>query len=445
MKNVNFNFGVGTVGRQGISSESQKNACNKGRWDLRSPPSVKSKLLQKLRYWHVTLNKKVAVFPWFPHLPLALAVGLLGLVQFVPAIEQILGQTMFSEEIGKAGQTLQLTMIRGVPQGVLGLLLLVMSIGLAMRSRLAWLLTVIITTATLIFAFITPAKTISPWMIGYNAPVLFFILLFYRRFDRSSLTTDSLFGFSLVIMLFAYAILGSFVFGPDFKPPIQDFLTAVYYSLVTMSTVGYGDIVPVTEEARVFAVSLIIFGIIVFATSVSAILIPLINKRMQRLFFQPKGGKMLRSNHYIIVGATPLAHSAYEELTKRSLEVTVILPGGQSFPQGFSPKDYVEGDASDLEVLKDAGALQAKALLALREEDSENAFVVMAAKELGMKGKTICLVNQVKNKNRIERIHPDVLWVPQLLGGEILAMLLTGENIDGSRILQQVLVQKDVG
>jgi voltage-gated potassium channel len=232
------------------------------------------------------------------------------------------------------------------------------------------------------------------------------------------------------------AVLGSYEMGKEFTPPISDFATAFYFAVVTMTTVGYGDILPRTPEARFFVSGIIILGITVFATSLSAILMPLVNNRMQRLL-KPRESHMDRSNHYVIFGDTALARNSYKELQARNQLVTFILkrPSEESLYQNA---DVIIGDGSDVDVLRRAGADKAKAVLALSDDDSENAFVILAAKELAEGIKMVAVVNDAKNLNRIRRVQPDLIVAPQVLGGELLAMALSGETFDSENLMDRL-------
>ena len=101
--------------------------------------------------------------------------------------------------------------------------------------------------------------------------------------------------------------------------------------------------------------------------------------------------------------------------------------------------DIVVGDGSDVETLRKAGAEQAKAILALLDDDSENAFVILAAKELKVNARTVAAVNDAKHLNRIRHVHPDTIIAPQVLGGELLTSILTGERIDVEDLMDRIL------
>ncbi|KAG1253365.1 hypothetical protein G6F65_017498 [Rhizopus arrhizus] len=201
-----------------------------------------------------------------------------------------------------------------------------------------------------------------------------------------------------------------------------------------MSTVGYGDIPPHTITARLFTASIIILGITVFATSISAIAGPVIGGNLKRLV-KGRFSTAMRKNHIIIAGETPLALSVYDGLRRRGEEVTVIVPTGsaQEYP---AAADLIEGDASRGAVLPSAGGTRARYVLALRADDAENAFIVLAAKEAtGDSGaKTVALVNTSKHLEKIRRVQPDMVFSVQLLGAELLTRAINGEPMDSQAI-----------
>ena len=99
------------------------------------------------------------------------------------------------------------------------------------------------------------------------------LLLNWSRFNRASLAAGSLFTVIAICSLLAYAIFGSLYLGEQFGPAINSLPNAVYFSVVTMSTVGYGDITPHTWIAKnatvLVAFTAYIYSLVVIATIVS--------------------------------------------------------------------------------------------------------------------------------------------------------------------------------
>ena len=377
------------------------------------------------------MRRRLRFSLWFPHIPLGLLVALLGAINLLPTLHFLAA----AHHVPIFSRLLTARVLHGVPQAVAGLMLLAMAGGLLWRSRLSWAMALLLTAATLAIAWHRPMGASSTLTV-FNGLTFLALLLFQRRFDRSSLAAGTLFAAVSVLLLLGYAVCGALVLGRGFAPPITKLTTALYFSVVTMSTVGYGDIVPKTADARFFVISVIILGITVFATSISAVIVPAVTGRMQRLM-KGESTRMTRKNHYIIVGNTSLSRNTCRELLARHLPVTVIVTSSVD-PAEFGDADVVVGDPSDSETLQRAGVLQAAAILALRDDDSENAFTVLAVKELSADIRTVAAVNHSKNMTRVRNVHPDMVIAPQVMGGELLAMALNNEPMDSDTVITKL-------
>jgi voltage-gated potassium channel len=363
---------------------------------------------------------------WFPHVPLALAlVGagyLLLRVVYVQQRKVLLSD--FPRHIFGFGPA-------SMPLVLIGVAMVVMSVGLLFRSRFAWMVAIVLTSSTLLSAAIVGHGQRSGLM-SYDGLLLVALLLSYAWFSHTSLAAGTVFVVMSALLLLIYAVFGSLYLGNQFSPPINDLVTSLYFSVVTMGTVGYGDITPKTEEAKLFAVSVIVLGLAVFATSVTAIVGPIISR-----LSAPKEKRMKRTNHFVVIGGTPLAYNTYRELKKRNMQVVLVLPQAPTYGD-IDPEDLIVADANSLETLRRAGADQAQAVMAMRADDSDNAFTVLAVKELKGKAKTVVAINDSKHLERIKLVQPDIVIAPEVLGGELLAMILSGEEITRDFVLDRV-------
>jgi voltage-gated potassium channel len=324
--------------------------------------------------------------------------------------------------------------LRLLPSLLIGGGMVTMGLGLLWRSRLAWLIALLLATVGGVNTLLM-AHTHVHVLLAYFAFTVVALALSWRQFDRSSVAASTLFALTSVLMLLLYATFGSFYLGAQFSPPIKDLATALYYAMVTMSTVGYGDIDPHTTEARMFTVSVIILGVAVFATSLTAVIAPLVSNSLQGILNR-KGKKMKREHHYVVIGNTPLAVNTWRELAKRDMPVTRIL---RETPENGDLKDVdvVIGDPSMTSVLREAGAQNAEAVLAMLVDDSENAFVVLAVKELNGTARTVAAVNDARHLSRVKLVQPDVVIAPQVLG-ELTAMMLSGEKVTSDFVMERV-------
>lgn len=375
----------------------------------------------------------------FPHGLLALLVGLLGLKNVLPLFEQIHIIQHSIATFGPAEDFAHLPGVfhipGGIPKTLIGLVQILMSVGLLLRSRMVWTIVLLMTLLSIsVDLFQRPLPHLS---LTFSILLLGGLILFRKSFDQSSLAIGTFLSVLSILLLMGYGIFGSFILGKGFTPPIQNLTTAFYFAIITMATVGYGDIVPKTDDARLFVVSLVILGITVFSASLSSVIIPLINDRIKKALL-PEGKMPTRKNHTILIGTGSLARSTFQELAARHQPVTLITPHEISDPP-FAGCDQVIGDPADGEVLRRAGVVEAQAIISLLDEDAENAFVVLAARDTGSKAKTVVSVRSRANFTRIRTVNPDMILAPDLIGGELIAMALNDEKIDGETFFRKAL------
>lgn len=368
-----------------------------------------------------------------PNWCLAILVALDGYAFMHPVLREVRAREYsFWLALDNWHDVMQVVGLLEIPRLVLGVGLQIIAIGLILKARIAWAFSLVLLIGIGTFAILGEGGRAGLGI--YTLVLVVALIAYWRRFDRASVTAGSLFALVSIVSLLIYAVFGTLYLGEEFNPPIKDAATALYFSIVSMSTVGYGDITPHSNAARLFTASIIILGITVFATSVSAIAGPVIGGNLKRLV-KGRFSNAMRKNHIIIAGATPLALSVYDGLRRRGDEVTVIVPAGapQEYP---AATDLIEGDPSSVEVLRSAGVARARYVLALREDDAENAFIVLAAKEAtGEQGaKTVALVNTSKHLEKIRRVQPDLVFSVQLLGAELLTRTINGEPLDSQPI-----------
>lgn len=393
-------------------------------------PIITSSRLPRLRLGLQRLNALLHGDSWFPHVPLAFMLGLAGYW----VLQSGLGSHWLTGLRALSSGASHLP-LRTLPSLVIGGGMLMMGLGLLWRSRLAWLVALLL-AVTAILNVLIGSRVHEQLLASYFVLVLIALAFAWRHFDRSSLTASTLFAVTSVFMLLLYATFGAVYLGSEFSPPIADPVTALYYAMVTMSTVGYGDIVPKTAEARMFTISVIVLGVAVFATSLTAVIAPLVSRSLQRIVNR-RGMHMRRENHFVVIGNTPLASNTARELAKRGFAVTRVLRDAPE-PGELKDVDVVVGDPSRTEVLSEAGVDHASAALAMLADDSENAFVVLAVKEVAPSVRTVAAVNDAHHLNRVKLAQPDVVIAPQVLGGELTAMLLAGEPVTPDFVMQRV-------
>lgn len=335
---------------------------------------------------------------------------LLDLLPGGPAVPQLSEQV----SLGALGSGAQI---------ILGAGLVLSGIGLFWRIRVAWSLAGLL---LLITVGINAGK--SHFGGSLIVPGVAFLLLvaFRRSFTRRTLIGTAVISFSGIIAVLAYGTFGTFLLGDQFAPPIKSLMTAFYFSVVTLSTVGYGDFHPATPLAQGYVITLILFGLSVFATAIFSVVGPSLARHLNRLL-APSGGRTVKKDHVIIVGAGTIARNTARELVRRRIPFVQVVAVGVQPPLADQPA--VSGDVSDDQVLEKAGVSGAYMLIAADDDDGENAFTSLAAKDLNPELRVLAVASNRRAIRRLKLARADMVFAPAEVGGRLLANLVEGQSL----------------
>ncbi len=161
-------------------------------------------------------------------------------------------------------------------------------------------------------------------------------------------------------------------------------LDALYMTVITISTVGYGEVKPLDEAGRMFTMALIVVGVgtafYLFATMTELVI-----EGQLRDYLGARG--MLRKihnlkNHVIICGFGRFGRAVAEELARHQVPMVVIDTDPKSV-EDLARLDipYLNGDAMHDDTLEDAGIRSARALVAATASDADNVYITLAARE----------------------------------------------------------------
>jgi voltage-gated potassium channel len=360
----------------------------------------------------------------WPHFPLAIVLlfvgclSILGGMSFpVRAFEHAKAISGLAGSLSALGHTAQI---------ILGLMLVLAGIGLFWRLISAWTLSVLL---LVIAVGVNVAQKNWGVSLVLQAVLLGFLLWAKRYFTRRTILASFLFSISSILAVLAYGTIGTYLLRNGFQPKIQDgdWTSAFYFTIVTLSTVGYGDIVPHTPEARWFAMSLLIVGLGVFASAIASALGPKILGELQRVF-NPKEKIMELKDHVILVGEGAIARNTAKELKRRDVPFVQIV---KSQEEAVSDAEHqiVEGDATDDAMLRQVGIQRARMVIAAREDDGENAFIALVAKDMNPNVRLLAVASSALAIKRLKLARADLVFSPAAVGSRLLADLVEGNQI----------------
>ena len=306
---------------------------------------------------------------------------------------------------------------------ILGVVLVLIGIGLWWRLRAMWVFAILILLLTL-----AANAILHHWgpEIIFPSVMLVCLVLGRSSFTRATQFASSLISVVCVIGTMAYGVIGSYILGSGFQPRIGNLSTAWYFTLVSLSTVGYGDIVAVSEEARIFVMTLLVVGIGVFATALASILGPFVSGELSRML-EIREEKVNFTDHIILVGDGIFARVTGLELARREA-VFVQLLGPTAEP--ITPNQTFERMDTDEEAgLRRAGVERAKTVIAAHDDDGRNAFSTLLVKNIDARIKVIAIASSRRSIRPLELAAADVVFAPVLAGGRLLADLAQGVEI----------------
>ena len=163
------------------------------------------------------------------------------------------------------------------------------------------------------------------------------------------------------------------------------FEDALYMTIITLATVGYGEVHQVSGSGRIFTIILIVLGVGYFMYVVGLLVQFLVEDRIRVILGRRKLDHQIAKlkNHYIICGYGRIGRVLTRYLTERYLNVVVIeKKAGRKSVMDEDGVLYLIGEATDEKLLIKAGIKNAKGLVTAVATDADNVFLTLIAKQL---------------------------------------------------------------
>ena len=207
---------------------------------------------------------------------------------------------------------------------------------------------------------------------------------------------------------------------------IEDYtiLDGIYMSVITITTVGYGEVKPLSEIGRGFTIFLILIGFGILAFAGHAVVELLFERAWSDKAEIKKMKKQISKlkSHYIICGFGRVGKAASEHFKAAGVDF-VIIEANPDQSQIIREKGYlyIEGDATWESVLSEARIKSAKGLLALLNADPDNLFIVLSARELNPTLHIIARAEDISSEKKIFRAGADSVVSPFATAGKQIA------------------------
>lgn len=208
------------------------------------------------------------------------------------------------------------------------------------------------------------------------------------------------------------------------------FLDALFMTVITITTIGYEEYVPLSDLGRIFTIFLALGGAGFFFYILALFSEVMVSKTIENLW----GKKMMKQisqlkDHCILCGFGRIGRYIYEFI-KEELPVVVI----EKNPEILKELDekrvlHLEGDATSEETLIKAGIERAKYLVAVLGEDAENVYIVLTARNLNPNLYIVARADNPKVEKKLYQAGANRVLLPYIIGARKMALSLLKPNV----------------
>jgi voltage-gated potassium channel len=309
-----------------------------------------------------------------------------------------------------------------------GFLMLGSALMLRRGYRVGWIATLVLLPVTAVQGLLQATAASLP-LVVLSVLTLPAVLANHARFDRIfDPSPVQLAAWAALVGAMAYGTVGTYALREQFTG-VDTPMDAFYFTVVTASTVGYGDITPQTEMARLFGVSVLLVSVASFAVALGVLLTPAIEARLTRAL-----GRMtetqydLLEDHVLVLGYGDLTEPVVSELTD-DVEFVVITPDGDR-ARGLAERgaEVLTGDPTDEATLERAGIASARAVVAATNDDAADALAILTARQLNPEVRIVAAVTHRENVTKLKRAGANTVISPATIGGRLLVRSALGDQ-----------------
>ena len=233
---------------------------------------------------------------------------------------------------------------------------------------------------------------------------------------------------ALGLLAFSFTVgVGGFMMLEEFS-----FIDAFYMTVITASTVGFGEVHPLSDGGRLFTSFYILFNLLVVAYLVSVLTTYIFDGELRHLFRMIRADQEIKSfrNHVIVCGFGRNGYKAYDEL-RLSGTRAVVVEQNQALLVATNERlarDQqilaVFGNATLDSTLRQAGIEHARALITTLPSDADNVFVALSARELNPHITIIARASARSSVSKLMSAGANSVVLPDEIGGSHMANLV---------------------
>jgi len=224
---------------------------------------------------------------------------------------------------------------------------------------------------------------------------------------------------------------------------------SIYMTLITLTTVGFGEVRPLSEAGRTFTMILIAVGVFNGAFTITAIAQLILEGQLQAILGKRKMEKKVKKlkDHIILCGYGRVGKQVAGEFLKRGESFLVVEKDISLIPDdGTDGIIFLAGSAAEDEVLEHAGIDRARAIVSTIPDDAENVYLALTARQINPKLFIIARADTELAKKKLVRAGANKVVCPHELGGIQMAMATLRPNVvDFMRLAAFAPEEKSLG
>ncbi|MBI9036659.1 MAG: NAD-binding protein [Bacteroidales bacterium] len=229
------------------------------------------------------------------------------------------------------------------------------------------------------------------------------------------------FAFTIMLVILFIGIMGYMLIEGD------NLLDSIYMTIITISTVGYGEIHELSKTGKIFTIFLVITSFGTYAYVVSIITTYFVEGQMRYIIrgYRVKSIQKKMKDHVIVCGYGRNGQQVIKELIANNYKFVIIDKEQEgNFSKFDQPVHFIEGDATEDEILLKAAIQRAEALITTLPIDADNLFVVLSARSLNPKIKIVSRASNISSEKKLRVAGADNVVMPEQVGGAHMANLI---------------------
>lgn len=213
----------------------------------------------------------------------------------------------------------------------------------------------------------------------------------------------------------------------------DDFLNALYMTIITISTVGFGEIHTLSVPGKIFTMFLILSSFGTYAYAISILTSYFVEGNLGYLFIKGQRNKSLSKsmeNHVIVCGYGRNGQQVVEELIAHKQPFVIIEQSHDLINENLSkPYRFIEGDGTQDETLIKADIDKASAIITTMPLDADNLYVVITARALNPDLRIISRASSESSEKKLRMAGVDSVVLPERVGGSHMATLVAKPDV----------------